>query len=198
MANIAAVRSGRVTSALIQGDIAGLAYQGAGPFQSAVRQDLRILAKLQRETVHLVVATKSRVKRLSDLKGKRIAIDGPSSATNVTARSILAAGEGEHRGLKLSYQSPDQAAADLKAGKIDCLLRYRPRAAARARRPAPPRFGAARADRRPRHHRLAEDATVLDGDRPAGRGLSRRQPIHTLSVVALWVATAKLPDDVAY
>src|SRR3982750_4559591 len=43
LANIAAVRSGRVASALIQGDIAGLAYQGAGPFRAAgAYKDLRI------------------------------------------------------------------------------------------------------------------------------------------------------------
>jgi uncharacterized protein len=199
MANIAAVRSGRVASAVIQGDIAGLAYQGNGPFQSAgAFKDLRILAKLQRETIHLVVGAKARVKRLSDLKGKRIAIDAASSATNVTARAILAAAKLNVAKLKLSFQSPEQAALDLKAGKIDAFF---------AIGPAPMRA----VDEVVRHG----SARLLPIEGGAIAGWLKKQPFlaaaevpaatyhsakstHTVGVVALWVATAQLPDSVAY
>jgi uncharacterized protein len=197
LANIAAVRSGRVASALIQGDIAGLAYQGAGPFRATgAFKDLRILAKLQRETVHLVVGAKSRVKRLSDLKGKRIAIDAPSSATNVTARAIL--GAANLTSPKLSFQAPEQAAADLKAGKIDAffaigsapmhavddLLRHG------SARLVPIEGGAITAW-------LKTQPFVAAVEVPAD-AYHGTKSTHTLAVVALWVATAKLPDSVAY
>jgi TRAP transporter TAXI family solute receptor len=199
MANIAAVRSGRVASALIQGDVASLAYRGLGPFQSSgAFKDLRVLAKLQRETVHLVVSARARVKRIGDLKGKRIGIDAPSTATNVTARAILTAAKLNLGNLKLSYQSATQAAADLAAGKIDAFFI----------------IGAA-----PLH--LVDDLLssgsakllAIDGsaiaswvkkqpfliatELPAGT-YHGSKPMHTLAVVALWVATAKLPDKVAY
>ena len=197
LANIAAVRSGRVASALIQGDVAGLAYQGAGPFQATgAFKDLRILASLQRETVHLVVAAQSRVKRLSDLKGKRIAIDAPASATNVTARAILTAAK--LASPKLSFQPPEQAAADLKAGRIDAF------------------FAIGAAPLRAVDDLLQHNAARLvpiEGNLIAA--WLKTQPFlaaaelpadayhgakstHTVAVVALWVATAKLPDKVAY
>ena len=199
VSNIAAIRSGRVASALIQGDIAMLAYRGTGPFQSTgAFKDLRVLAKLQSETVHLVVSARARVKHIADLKGKRIGIDDPSSATNATARSILTAARLRLTSLKLSYQSATEAAEDLKAGKIDAFFV----------------IGAA-----PMH--FVDDLVTagtakllpIDGalvaawlkkqpfmaavDLPAGtyHGL---KPIRTVSVSALWVATAQLPDNVAY
>ena len=123
LANMAAIRSGRVASALVQGDVAALAYEGAGPFQTVgAFKDLRVLAKLQSETVHLVVAAHARVKRLSDLKGKRIGIDAPSSATNATARAILTAAKLNLAKLKLSFQTPEQAASDLRNGKLDAFF----------------------------------------------------------------------------
>lgn len=199
IANIAAVRSGRVASALIQGNIAGLAYQGSGPFQaSGAFKELRVLAKLQRETIHLVVATRARVKHLSDLKGKRVGIDAATSATNVTARAILAAAKVNVAKVKFTFQSPERAAADLKAGKLDAFFV----------------IGTA-----PVHvvddllRRGSARLVAIDGSAIAT--WLKRQPLlmavdlpdsayhgskktHTLAVVALWVATAKLPDDVAY
>ncbi len=199
MANIAAMRSGRVTSALIQGDLASLAYQGAGPFQSSgAFKDLRVLAKLQSETVHLVVATHARVKRLSDLKGKRIGIDAPSSATNATARLILAAAKLNVAKLKLSFQSPDQAAADLKSGKLDALFVIGT---------APLRVvddllrrGSARLvaiDGNAITAWLKRQPSLMSTNLPEG-AYHGSKATRTLAVVALWITTARLPDDVAY
>lgn len=199
VANIAEVRSGRVASALIQGDLASLAYQGAGPFQSAgAFKDLRVLAKLQRETVHLVVATHARAKRLSDLKGKRVGIDAPSSATNATARSILAAAKLNVAKLKLSFQSSDQAAADLKSGKLDAFFVIGA---------APIRVvddllrrGSARLvaiDGNAIAAWLKTQPLLMSVDLPAD-AYHGSKATRTLGVVALWITTAKLPNDVAY
>jgi TRAP transporter TAXI family solute receptor len=199
IANIAAVRSGRVASALIQGDVASLAYRGSGPFRSAgAFKEMRVLATLQRETVHLVVSSRSRVKRLSDLKGKRIGIDAPSTATHLTARAILSAAKLNVSKLRLSFQPPKQAVADLAAGKIDAFFI----------------IGAA-----PLHPVdelvRGSSARVLPIEGKAIAGWLKTQPFlatvelpagtyheakatRTLAVVALWVATAKLPDTVAY
>ena len=199
LADIDAVRSGRVASALLQADVATLAYRGTGPFQSSgAFKDLRVLAKLQSETVHLVVATHARIKRLSDLKGKRIGIDAPTSATNATARAILAAAKLKVSKLRLSFQSPEDAAADLKNGKLDAFFVIG----------AAPvrvvdyllRHGAARLlpiDGKSLAAWLKAQPFVVPVDLPEGTYNGSKET-HTLGVAALWVATAKLPDDVAY
>jgi len=199
VANIAAMRNGRVVSALIQGDLASLAYHGTGPFQSSgAFKDLRVLAKLQHETIHLVVAAHARVKRVSDLKGKRIGIDAPSSATNATARSILVAAKLNVAKLKLSFQSPDQAAADLKSGKLDAFFVIGA---------APLRVvddllrrGSARLvaiDGSAIAAWLKTQPLLLSIDLPAD-AYHGSKATRTLAVSALWITTAKLPDDVAY
>ncbi|MBI1211733.1 MAG: TAXI family TRAP transporter solute-binding subunit [Alphaproteobacteria bacterium] len=199
VANITAVRSGRVDSALVQADIATLAYRGAGPFRAAgAFKDLRVLAKLQTETVHLVVSARARVRRITDLKHKRVAIDDPSSTTNLTARSILTAARVNPRRVKLSYQGPAQAAADLKAGKIDAFFIIGA---------SPVRLvddlvksGTAKLlpiDGRSLAAWLKKQEFLSPVDLPAGT-YHGTKPVRTVSVSALWVATSQLPDKVAY
>jgi len=199
ISNITALRSGRVTSALIQSDVASLAYRGAGPFQSAgAFKDLRVLAKLQRETVHLVVSANSRIKRLADLKGKRVAVDAPTSATNITARSILEAVRLNARNVKLSYQTPVRAAEDLRAGKLDAffvvgttpLHLVDELVRAGSAKLLPIDGGAVTAW-------VKKQPFLTSIEMPAG-AYGGAKPLRTVSVAALWVATSKLPDSVAY
>lgn len=199
VSNIAAIRSGRVASALIQGDVASLAYRGAGPFQAAgAFKDLRVLARLQSETVHLVVSSKARIKRIADLRRKRIAIDAPSSATNLTVRSILTAARLKPSALKLSFQSPVEAAAALKAGKIDAFFVI----GAAPLRVVDELVAAGTAKLMPIESAqlaawLKKQPFLSPIDLPAG-AYHGSKPVRTVSVTALWVATAELPDAVAY
>jgi TRAP transporter TAXI family solute receptor len=117
------VNSGRVKSAIVQGDIAAAAVSGTGPFaETGPLKDLRAIARLHDETVHFVVGSRSRIKRLADLTGKRVAIDSAKSATNYTVRTIFAAANLSARRMRLSYQSAEQAARDLRDGKIDAFF----------------------------------------------------------------------------
>jgi TRAP transporter TAXI family solute receptor len=138
------------------------------------------------------------VGRLADLTGKRIGIDAPSSSTNATARAILAASKISLIKLKLSYQSATQAAADLAAGKIDAFFVIGPT----------PLHLVDELLRRGSAKLLAIDGSavaawvkkqpfLISFELPAG-AYQGSKPTRTLAVVALWVATAKLPNDVAY
>jgi TRAP transporter TAXI family solute receptor len=123
IANAISVDTGRVKSAIVQGDIAAAAFAGDGPFkETGALKHLRAIARLHDETLHLVVAPRSRIKRLSDLKGKRVSIDTVKAATNYTVRNVLnVAGIAPSR-LRLSFQATDQAARDLREGKIDAFF----------------------------------------------------------------------------
>jgi TRAP transporter TAXI family solute receptor len=121
--NAVYVNSGRVKSAIVQGDIAAAAAAGTGPFAvNGPLKDLRAIARLHDETVHLVVGSRSRIKRFADLAGKRVAIDSSKAATNYTVRTIFAAAGLSTRRVKLSTQTADQAARDLRDGKIDAFF----------------------------------------------------------------------------
>jgi TRAP transporter TAXI family solute receptor len=121
IANALSIARGRVQSAIVQGDIAAAAYDGAGPFRTTgALGDLRAMARLHDETIHFVVASRSRIKRISDLAGRRVAVDSTNAATEFTARSILALGRAS--ATKLLAQTPDQAAENLRNGKLDAFF----------------------------------------------------------------------------
>jgi TRAP transporter TAXI family solute receptor len=123
VANAISVNSGRVKSALVQGDIALAARDGTGPFaQTGALTELRAIARLHEETLHLVVASRSRIRKLDDLAGKRVAIDGPRSATNHTVRLLLAAAGVNPQRVKLSFESSERAGDALRDGKLDAFF----------------------------------------------------------------------------
>jgi TRAP transporter TAXI family solute receptor len=123
IANAISVNSGRVKSAIVQGDIAAAAVAGQGPFAKlGPLSHLRAIARLHDETLHLVVAARSRIKRLRDLIGKRVSIDADKAAANYTVRGLLGTAGISTRRVKLSFQPADQAARDLRDGKIDAFF----------------------------------------------------------------------------
>jgi len=123
VSNAIAVNAGRVKSGLVQGDVAAAARDGQGPFrQSGPLKNLRAIARLHEETVHLVVATRSRIRKLGDLAGKRVGIDGPRSATNHTVRLLLGAAGVDAKRLKLSFEPTMRASEALQNGKLDAFF----------------------------------------------------------------------------
>jgi TRAP transporter TAXI family solute receptor len=197
--NAIAVNSGRVTSALVQGDIAHAAFEGTGPFKaSGALKNLRAIARLHDETMHLVVGSRSRIRRLNDLAGKRVAIDSAKAATNFTVRSLLAAAKLSSRRLRLSFQTADQAAADLRDGKIDAYFVI----GALPIRSVDNllRRGQARVigiDTRVIATLVKQDPMLTKVELPADtyRG---SKAIATFSVASLWVVNKSMPDDLVH
>ncbi len=123
VANAISVNSGRVKSAIVQGDIAAAALAGQGPFKGmGPLTELRAIARLHEETIHLVVSSRSRIRNLSDLVGKRVAIDGPRSATNHTVRLLLTAAKVDPARIRLSFEAPERAADSLRNRKLDAFF----------------------------------------------------------------------------
>lgn len=123
VSNAIAVSAGRVKSAIVQGDIAAAALSGEGPFRRlGPLSQLRTIARLHDETLHLVVGSRSRIRKLADLAGKRVAIDGPASATNHTVRALLDAAKIAPSRLKLSFEGGERAAEALRAGRLDAFF----------------------------------------------------------------------------
>lgn len=123
VANAISVNSGRVTAAIIQGDVAKAAFEGSGPFQATgPLTEMRAAARLHEETLHLVVASRSGIRKLGDLRGKRVAIDGPKTATNFTTRQVLAAASVGTARIKLSFEPGERAAEAMRNGKLDAFF----------------------------------------------------------------------------
>ena len=121
--NLIAVNRGDVESGLAQSDVIAAAVRGQGPFKRLGPQShVRVIASLFSEQVHLVVAAKSKIKSVADLKGKRVSLGSDGSGVGITAREILAAWRLPETAMKASHVDLFDAATLLKQGKLDAFF----------------------------------------------------------------------------
>ena len=123
LANVNAIAGGSMEAGLTQSDVATWAYTGTGAFEGKPKvTDLRMIANLYPESIHLVVKKGSGIKSVADLKGKRVALDEPGSGTLINARMVLAAYGVKESDIKPDYIKPNQAGDKLKDGSLDAFF----------------------------------------------------------------------------
>ena len=121
--NVNAIISGLRNSGFAQSDVASWAYTGTGTMEGKEpAKELRTIAALFQEHIHLVALKKSNINSVKDLKGKRVSLDEPGSGTYVDAKLIL-----ESNGLSTSDVKAEalkgKAATDaLRNGKVDAIF----------------------------------------------------------------------------
>ena len=115
VANINGILGGSFEAGFTQSDVAFWAYSGTGTFDGKPKaQDLRLIATLYPESIHLVARKGSGIKSVADLKGKRVSMDEPGSGTLVDVRLILGAYGMTDKDIKAEYLKPNQAGDKLR------------------------------------------------------------------------------------
>jgi uncharacterized protein len=123
VANINGINGGLLESAFSQSDVASWAYNGTGVFEGKPKvTDLRAIANLYPETIHLVARKGSGIKTVADLKGKRVSLDEPGSGTLVDARIVLAAYGLSEKDVKAEYLKPNQSGDKVKDNAMDAFF----------------------------------------------------------------------------
>ncbi|MES2999665.1 MAG: TAXI family TRAP transporter solute-binding subunit [Pseudomonadota bacterium] len=123
LANVTAVAGGALEAGMTQSDVATWAYTGTGAFEGKPKiADLRMIANLYPESIHLVVKKGSGIKSVADLKGKRVALDEPGSGTLINARMVLAAYGVKETDIKPEYIKPNQAGDKMRDGALDAFF----------------------------------------------------------------------------
>ncbi|EWY41687.1 C4-dicarboxylate ABC transporter substrate-binding protein [Skermanella stibiiresistens SB22] len=122
--NLRLISDGSADVALAQNDIAAMASRGEGLYQEAgADPDLRALASLFPESVHIVVKEDGPIRTVADLRGKRVDMGLPSSGSMLTARAVLEAhGLGPQDFSEVTGLGPSRAVEALNAGEIDALV----------------------------------------------------------------------------
>ncbi|MDF1733924.1 MAG: TAXI family TRAP transporter solute-binding subunit [Minwuia sp.] len=121
--NIEGLVSGRFDSALSQADIAAWAYRGDHVFTGKkAYPQLRAIANLYPEHVHLVVRRDLGILSVSDLRGKRVAIDRPGSGTRINTLLILNAFGIEPKDFDSVELGPEAAITALLEGEVDAAF----------------------------------------------------------------------------
>lgn len=199
VANVKAINFGRMESGFSQADVAYWALNGDeifkeyGPFKN-----LRSIANLFPESLHLVVRRESGIRKLSDLKGKRISVDREGSGTQADVKLVLQTLGMSLEDFEAQYYASGVAADHLRAGDLDGFFLVA----------GPPATAVSE---------LAEDGLItlvpiqgpeidaLIAERPFLRPSRIRSgtylnvpSVATLSVGAQWLVSAEVPEDVVY
>ena len=123
VANVNGIVGGSMESGFSQADVNFWAYTGTGIYEGKPKVDeLRAIANLYPESVHIVIKKGLGAKTVADLKGKRVSLDEPGSGTLVNAKAILAAYGLSEKDIKPEYLKQQQCAEKLKDGSLDAYF----------------------------------------------------------------------------
>ena len=121
--NVNAILSGLRNSGFAQSDVAYWAYTGTGTMEGKEpAKELRTIAALFQEHIHLVALSDSAINSVADLKGKRVSLDEPGSGTYVDAKLILGVNGLGVDDVQAEALKGNAAAEALRNGKIDAFF----------------------------------------------------------------------------
>ncbi len=123
VANVEGVAGGRFESALAQADIVHWGFHGESLFSDrAAYTNLRVIANLYPESIHLVVRKGAGIKSVNDLRGRRVSVDLDVSGSHFDAQLILEA-HGIGPGDFTAFEVDPGAAADMMLeGTLDAYF----------------------------------------------------------------------------
>lgn len=87
--NVERLRADDYQLALMQNDVAYLAYHGEGQFEGNAYQGIRAVAALYPEMVQIVTLQEGNIQTLDDLNGARVAVGAAGSGVSVGAADIM-------------------------------------------------------------------------------------------------------------
>lgn len=221
IANVIAVGQGQIEAAFAQADVTTWAYRGDAPVitpskacrgspappqngvalltKTGAIRNLRVVASLYPEAVHIVARVGSNIRALADLKGKLVALGEAGSGTLAEARLVLHAAALQECQLKAHYLRLSDATALIENDKLDAFFLM-------AGAPVSAIVDAASMERvrlvpvsgKPRDAMLHAYPFITAAIIPGATypGIDSETP--TIAVPALFIVNAAVPDDLVY
>jgi uncharacterized protein len=197
--NVDLLAAGGVESGFVQADVAFQAFAGKGRFaKTGPVAQLRAIANLYPESLHVVVRREAAIESIAELKGRRVSIGPAESGSAAAAQLLLKAYGLSGRTVRLSSDDPFASADAMRAGALDAMI-----VVAGAPMPAVEELS----------HDVEIDLLPLGG--PAIEKLLRENPFFslrelpagvypgvparaTLAVGAQWLTTAEVDANLVY
>ncbi|MFU0504798.1 TAXI family TRAP transporter solute-binding subunit [Pseudaminobacter sp. NGMCC 1.201702] len=199
VANINAITGGASESGFTQSDVAYWAHSGTGLYEGKGKvEDLRLIATLYPETLHIVARADAGIKSVADLKGKRVSIDEPGSGTIVDARLVLAAYGLSENDIHPEYLKPGPSGEKMRDNSLDAYFFVGGfpagaivELAATTGITLVPVSG-------PEADKLLEEQKFFSKNTVPAETYKGVGETETIAVAAQWVTSAKQPDDLVY
>jgi TRAP transporter TAXI family solute receptor len=198
-ANVNGIIAGAMESGFSQADVNFWAYTGTGIYEGKAKvEELRAIANLYPESVHIVVKKGLGAKSVADLKGKRVSLDEPGSGTLVNAKAILAAYGLSEKDIKPEYLKQQQCAEKLKDGSLDAYFQTTGYPQGTLSELAATNGFELLALAGPEAEQLQARFKFFAADEIPAAVYKDVPAVKTLSVGAQWVTTAKMDDGLVY
>lgn len=200
VANVNGISRGDFESGFAQSDVATWAYRGSMIFEGRPKQaNLRLIANLYPETIHVVVRKDAGIRSVADLKGKRVSLDMPGSGTMVNARMVLEAHGVKESDIQPQYIKTHQAGDRLQDGELDAFFFVGgvPASAIAQLAASGVEIALLPLDGAPADRLRAESSffSTFTVDAGAYKGVAA---VQTLAVGAQWLTSARADPDVIY
>ncbi len=123
VSNINDINIGLLEAGLVQADALQWAYEASGPFENNKPiQNIRGVASLYLESVHLVARTDSNINSINDLRNKRVSLDEAGSGTLLDVLPILDAFQINLEDMNAVYLKPGDSIERLNSGDLDAFF----------------------------------------------------------------------------
>ena len=199
--NVNSIKAGELDFGVTQSDVQFNAVKGLAQFkEGGPHSDLRAVFSIYPEVLMLAVRKESGIKKFEDLKGKRFNVSTPGSGTRATIDMLLAGMNMKTSDFSLTSElKPDEHGAALCDNKIDAFGYVIGNPAANIQDPTTTCGAKLVSITGPAVDKLVHDypyfayATIPGGIYPGNP-----DAIKTFGVVASFVTSAKVPDNVVY
>lgn len=199
VANVEDIRLGNLESGFVQSDIAYWAYTGTGKFSgNEPARELRSIANLYPESIHIVARKNSGIRRVTDLVGKRVSLDEPGSGTLIDAELVLSEYGISRNEIEAEYMKADLAVKRMRENELDAFFivaGYPARAISDLAKDTALRLlpiDGAPARRLIRRYRFFAQ------DEIPGNVYPGVEPVNTVSVGAQWLVASSVENELVY
>ena len=118
VANINLIAKGDIEIAFVQNDIAYWAFKGEQMFKQPLA-NVRAVAALYPEHIQVILAKDAGIKKVEDMKGKRVGVGAPGSGTEGDAKAIMSLAGLQYADMKVDFLDFGQTTTRFKDNQID-------------------------------------------------------------------------------
>lgn len=120
--NVNAIQAGQMEAGLSGAATLHFAYHGIGKYEGKAKPDLRVIANLFPEDLHLVLPKGGSLNGLTDLKGKRVGIAQAGSGTQIAVELIIGDHGINRDNIDEAELNNSQSAERLADGQLDAYF----------------------------------------------------------------------------
>lgn len=120
--NVNAIQAGQMEAGLSGAATLHFAYHGIGKYEGNAKPDLRVIANLFPEDLHLVMPKDASLEGLADLKGKRVGIAQAGSGTQIAVELIIGDHGVNRDNIDEAELNNSQSAERLADGQLDAYF----------------------------------------------------------------------------